>query len=161
MKKLKHPLKLIFFIVLCHVAGILGSIFTAMNIQTWYTELYKPWFTPPAWIFGPVWFILYTLMGIAIFLVYEKRVLLRRKEKHLAIAFFWAQLLLNTIWSPIFFGLQDPMLAFFEIIILLIVLILTIFFFTKIEKKAAFLLFPYLIWACFAATLNAGIWLMN
>ena len=141
------------FVLLCQAAGTIGSIFTFSAIPNWYAYLNKPFFNPPNWIFGPVWTTLYTLMGISVYLVWKKRK---------GIPFwFWVQLVLNALWSILFFGLQNPILAFVGVIFLWLSIFLTITSFYRIHKTAAYLLVPYLLWVTFASLLNASIALLN
>lgn len=144
--------KLILSIGICLGVGVLGSIFTISSIPTWYATLNKPFFSPPNWVFGPVWTILYILMGISLYLVWIKRRIP---------AVFWTQLLLNAIWSIIFFGMKNPLLAFVEIIILWLAIFLTIKSFYKINRLAGNLLIPYLLWVSFASILNLAIVILN
>lgn len=151
--------KLIFSIAICQLAGFIGSIFTSPSIPTWYASLNKPVFNPPSWIFAPVWTTLFFLMGVSLYLVWEKG--LKEKKVKIALGFFSAQLLLNVLWSVIFFGLQQPLYAFIEIIILWTAILLTILKFYKISKPAAYLLMPYTLWVGFAAVLNYSLWMIN
>lgn len=144
--------KLIFSIGICLGAGILGSFFTVSAIPTWYATLNKPSFSPPNWVFGPVWTALYILMGISLYLVWSKRK---------APAIFWIQLILNTSWSIIFFGMRNPVWALVNIVALWVVIILTIKAFNKINNLSAKLLYPYLGWVTFATILNLAIVLLN
>ncbi|MBI4067776.1 tryptophan-rich sensory protein [Candidatus Gottesmanbacteria bacterium] len=146
-------LRLITFIFLCESAGLIGSIFTFSSVSTWYPTLIKPFFTPPSWIFGPVWTIMYLFMGISLYLVWGK--------KKTDLKWFWLQLILNSFWSLVFFGLKNPGLAFVVIIFLLTSIFLTIKTLSKINKTAAFLLYPYLAWVSFASVLNLFIVLLN
>ena len=145
-------------IVLCQLAGIVGSVFTFASITSWYSSLNKPWFVPPNWVFGPAWITLYTLMGIALYLVWQKGV---NEKTKLPLTIFGFQLILNAIWSILFFGMQMPMIAFVEIVILWITIALTIYKFYPVSKKAAYLLIPYICWVSFAALLNYSIWILN
>lgn len=151
--------KLVISIALCELAGIFGSVFTFSAIPTWYAALAKPQFAPPNWIFGPVWTILYLLMGIAFYLVWTSHADTRARRR--AMAMFGVQLLLNAIWSPIFFGLQSPGSAFLVIILLWCAIIATMYLFSKVLRTAALLLLPYLAWVSFAAYLNYSIWVLN
>ena len=151
--------KLAIAIILCELAGIIGSFFTFSAIQDWYAYLDKPWFTPPGWLFGPVWTFLYLLMGISAYLVWKKGI--EKKEVKLALALFGLQLVFNCAWSIIFFGLRDAYFAFVEIILLWILIALTISKFYLIDKKSAYLMLPYLAWVSFAAVLNFSVWLLN
>ena len=144
--------KLILSIGVCLLAGGVGSIFTTSAIPTWYATLNKPSFSPPNWVFAPVWTSLYILMGISLYLIW-------RKKKVPFI--FWIQLLLNTVWSVIFFGMKNPPLALVDIAALWISIILTIKAFSKINKLASQLLWPYLTWVSFASILNLFIVALN
>ncbi len=144
--------QLILSLGLCLGAGGVGSIFTTQSIPTWYATLNKPFFSPPNWIFAPVWTILYILMGISLYLVWQKKKIP---------AVFWIQLVLNIIWSVIFFGMKNPPLAFMDIIILWIAIFATIKSFSKINKLAGQLLWPYMVWVSFASILNLFIIILN
>lgn len=141
------------------MAGIIGSIFTAPSIPTWYTTLVRPELSPPNWIFAPVWTTLFALMGVAAFLVWQKG--LNRRDVKIALSIFIIQLILNTLWSIIFFGLQNPGVAFMEIIFLWLAILTTMITFAKISRVAAWLLVPYILWVSFAAYLNYSIWILN
>lgn len=154
----KTILAIIISVVVAQLAGVVGSIFTAPSIQTWYAYLEKPFFSPPNWLFAPAWITLYTLMGIAAFFVWKKRGELRAKK---ALYFYGAQLLLNSLWLVIFFGLKNPPLAFLEIISLWLLIAITAVRFYKIERAAGLLFIPYFLWVSFAAVLNFAIWLLN
>lgn len=149
--------QLILSIGLCLGAGILGSFFTVSSIPTWYVTLNKPPFSPPNWVFGPAWTILYILMGISLYLVWISK----GKLKQNALNLFFVQLGLNALWSIIFFGMKNPTLALVDIVALWIVIFLTIKSFTKISKLAGNLLIPYLLWVSFASVLNLAIVLLN
>jgi tryptophan-rich sensory protein len=157
--KLKSFLKLIAFIGVCELAGIIGSVFTSSSVKTWYAGLAKPILNPPNWIFAPVWTILFALMGIAVFLVFEKGG--DRKEVKESLGIFAVQLSLNIFWSFLFFGLQSPGTAFIEIIFLWFAIAVTIISFAKISKQAAWLMTPYILWVSFAGYLNFAVWLIN
>jgi len=146
-------LKLLLAIIICEGVGFIGSIFTVNSIDTWYIVLQKPFFNPPPWIFAPVWAVLYLLMGISLYLVWEI------KKVHLK--WFWIQLFLNVFWSIIFFGFRNPSLAFLEILFLWISIAITIKSFIGFNKNAAYLLFPYFSWVSFAVILNLAIVLLN
>ena len=145
--------RLIVLILVCQGAGIIGSIFTLNSVNTWYLTLEKPFFNPPSFVFGPVWTILYLLMGVSLFLVWGK--------KKTDLKWFWIQLSLNTAWSIIFFGLKNPLFAFIIIILLWISILQTIRSFKKVNKTASYLLYPYLFWLSFASILNLSIVLLN
>lgn len=157
--KLNNFFKLVIAIGVSELAGIIGSVFTISAIPTWYAGLVKPALNPPSWIFGPVWTTLYALMGVAFFLVWKKG--LERKEVKTAFAIFGSQLVLNTFWSIIFFGLHNPFWAFIEIIVLWLAILAATFAFYKISRLAAYLLLPYILWVSFAAYLNYSIWMLN
>ncbi len=154
---MKKPLQLLASIFLCQMAGAIGAIFTSSAIPVWYQTLNKPWFNPPSWIFGPVWTILYCLMGLSLYLIWVNH----SKSKQKVLLFFFVQLLLNAIWSPIFFGLQSPLGGLIVIIPLWVFIGLTIIYSHKISKTAAALLAPYLLWVSFASVLNFSIWQLN
>ncbi len=148
-------LKLIFSIGVCFLVAGIGSAFTLPSIPSWYAQLNKPFFSPPNFLFGPVWTVLYLLMGISLYIVWNKN--LKNKNKDKAIKTFILQLVLNLLWSLIFFGLHQPLLAFITIIILWISILMTIKYFYKISKPAAYLLIPYILWVSFASILNLAI----
>jgi tryptophan-rich sensory protein len=148
------------------IAGVIGSIFTSESVSTWYQTIEKPSFSPPNWLFGPVWTTLYVLMGISLFLIWRATSTAtfptaRRNRKIAAFIAFGSQLILNVLWSFIFFGLRSPQLAFAEIVILLISIMVTIVIFYKISRLAAVLMMPYAGWVTFASFLNLQIWLLN
>lgn len=157
--------KLFLSILLCESAGLVGSIFTIPAISTWYPTLNKPSLSPPNWVFGPVWLILYALMGVSLYLVWQsskaKTNELLCKTHERALVIFIAQFILNVLWSIMFFGLKRPDIAFVEIIVLWLTIIATIFYFLKISKRASYLLIPYLFWVSFASYLNYSIWTLN
>lgn len=146
-------LKLLIAIVICEGAGLIGSFFTIASVNTWYITLNKPFFNPPSWVFGPVWTILYLLMGISLYLVWG--------NKKISLKWFWIQLILNSLWSIIFFGLKNPTFAFFGIVLLWLAIAMTIKSFWKHNKTASWLLVPYLLWVTFASVLNLSIVLLN
>ncbi len=151
--------KLMISVVGCELVGLLSTPFTIASIPTWYAGLIKPSFSPPNWIFAPVWTILYFLMGVSVYLVWIKGI--KNKEIKIAIYYFSVQLFLNFLWSVIFFGLHQPLFALIDIIALLVAIILTMMKFSRISKTALYLLIPYLLWVSFAAILNGAIVLLN
>lgn len=157
--KIKLLLPLALWILLAEMAGIIGSIFTAKNIPTWYASLIKPVFNPPAWLFGPVWTTLFLLMGIAAFLVWQKG--WNRKDVKIALTVFCFQLVLNTFWSIIFFSIHSLGWAFIELVVLWLAILANIIVFAKISKPAAWLLLPYILWVSFAGLLNFSLWQLN
>ncbi len=156
---MKKALRIIGFVIVCELAGLIGSLFTTPSIAGWYAGLTKPAFNPPNWIFAPVWTTLYALMGLAAWLVYDKGV--RRAEVKRALFVFLAQLILNVLWSVMFFGAHQILGAFVIIVALWILILGTILRFHKISKAAAYLLVPYVLWAGFATVLNASLYVLN
>lgn len=149
---------LIWAIVLCQLAGVIGTIFTMEAIPTWYADLVKPSFNPPNWVFGPVWTILYTLMGVSLYGIWKANPSL---GKGFAEKLFYTQLILNSAWSIIFFGIKSPLLALFEIAVLWVIILLTILAANRISSYAGKVLIPYILWVSFATLLNASIVLLN
>jgi benzodiazapine receptor len=141
----------------CQFAGIIGSVFTASTVSTWYPTLIKPEFSPPGWLFGPVWISLYFLMGISLYLIWQNKT----KDKKKALVIFGIQLILNVFWSFLFFGLKSPLYGLIDILFLLAAIILTIAFSFKISRYASILLIPYLVWVSFATILNYTILSLN
>lgn len=152
-------IKLIAAIAISQFAGVIGSIFTMSSINTWYRSLEKPPFNPPSWVFAPVWITLYTLMGIAAWLVWRRG--LANPSVKVALSLFLIQLMLNVTWTWIFFGNQAIYYAFIEILVLWLAILLTIIWFFKVSRLAGALLIPYIIWVSFAAVLNYSIWQLN
>ncbi len=146
-------------VLLCLMIGFLSSIATQTSIDTWYTTLKKPFFTPPNWLFAPVWIILYIMMGVAAGIVWSKG--FYHKWVKTALYHFGFQLLLNAAWSIFFFGLQNPLIALLDIIALFILLLFTIKWFKVVNTTAAYLLIPYAVWVAFATALNFRIWQLN
>lgn len=158
-EKVKDTRKLVIAIIGCELVGIVSTPFTISAIPTWYASLNKPVFSPPNWVFGPVWTTLYFLMGVALYLVWREGI--KKKKVKKAVTFFLIQLALNFIWSPLFFGMQNLFLGLVDIIALLVFLIITIVAFYRISKIAAYLLIPYLLWVSFATILNFSLLLLN
>ena len=156
--RFREILKLVASVTLCQLAGFLGSLFTTPAIPTWYATLKKPFFTPPHWIFGPVWISLFILMGISLFYVWRRP---DHPEFKKAFIFFFVQLILNALWSLAFFGLRLPLLGLVDIILLWMAILLTIQHFSKVSKFAGALLLPYFLWVSFAALLNFSLWIQN
>lgn len=138
--------------------GSLGAVFTVAEIGTWYATLNKPSFNPPNYLFGPVWTILYILMGISFYLVWKKPT---SPVRTAGVLFFLVQFILNFCWSIIFFKLHKMGLAFAEIMVMWIFILFTINEFRKLNKIAAWLLVPYILWVSFAAVLNFSLWKLN
>ena len=152
-------LKFAISVIGCELVGILATPFTLSAIPTWYSTLNKPSFSPPNWVFGPVWTALYFLMGVSVYLVWEKG--LKTKQVKEALFYFLAQLFLNFIWSILFFGLRSPILGLVHILVLWVLILITTLKFYKLSKPASYLLIPYLLWVSFAAILNFSIVLLN
>lgn len=179
---MKNIIKLIVSVLICELAGVLGSFFTTPAIKTWYAFLTKPSFSPPNAVFAPVWTVLFLLMGVALYLVWSKNWHIEVKagqaeqktwnpisrklytgswREENAVAIFTLQLALNVIWSIIFFYFKSPGFAFFEILMLWFAVLYTIVNFYRISKASSFLLLPYLLWVSFAAVLNYSVWRLN
>jgi tryptophan-rich sensory protein len=156
---MKSFLRLIVSVGVSLSAGFVGSFFTVSAIENWYSFLEKPLLSPPNWIFGPVWTLLYVLMGVAAFLVWEKGG--KKAEAKKALTFFGLQLIFNSAWSIIFFTLQNPFWALVEIIFLWALILLTIILFYKLSRPAAYLMIPYILWVSFAVYLNYSIFVLN
>lgn len=152
--------KILIFVATCIAVGYLSGSVTRSAVTTWFPTLVKPSFNPPAWVFAPVWSLLYIMMGIAAGLVWN-HIDFEREIVRKALLFFAIQLALNAIWSLIFFGLKNPLLALIEIILLWLMIYETYIKFIKIDKIASYLLIPYLLWVSFATVLNASIWWLN
>jgi len=151
--------RLILCIIACQGAGLLGSVFTQMSVFTWYPTLVKPWFTPPPGIIPNVWIVLFTLMGVSLFLAWRAGLTL--PEFRGAAFAFLAQYVFNILWSAAFFGLQSPMAGLVVIVLLWILILLTIYRFYPLSREAAMLLVPYIAWVSFAAFLNYSLLLLN
>ena len=165
MKKYGRIWRLIVSLAITLFAGFLGSLANFTSLETWYPTLVKPAFQPPSWLFAPVWTILFILMGISLFLIWDqghkKKKDKNKDYRQSAIFFFGVQLVANVLWSFLFFFFQSPFLAFIEIIVLLITIILNIYYFKSLHRTAAWLLIPYFLWVCFATVLNFTIWQLN
>lgn len=152
-------MKLLIALVVPQLAGIIGSLFTRDAISLWYVNLVRPTIAPPSWVFAPVWTTLYLLMGIAAYLVWRKAG--EVKGVGMALALFVFQLVLNTLWSILFFGLRSPGAAFAEIIFLWLAIVATMVAFYRVSRTAMWLLVPYLLWVSFAGYLNYTFWILN
>ncbi len=152
--------KLLAAIAGCEAVGIASGLFTREGVQSWYPRLRKPSFTPPPWIFGPVWTLLYGLMGTSLYLV-ARDGRADPKVARLAKGLFGLQLVLNGLWSVIFFRQRSPLYALVEIAFLWVAILLTTLAFARVSRTAALLLLPYLLWVSFAAVLNYELWRLN
>jgi len=146
-------------VAVCMLIGTLSGFATQSSVNTWYPDLAKPAFTPPNWLFAPVWTMLYIMMGIAAGLVWARG--LHHSWVKTAIYYFGFQLLVNASWSLVFFGLQNPQVALGVIVVLLVLIALTIRSFRVVSKPAAWLMVPYLLWVLFASLLNLRIVQLN
>lgn len=152
--------KILTVVVTCLAVGYFSGIVTRSAIVDWYPTLIKPSFNPPNWVFAPVWTLLYIMMGVAAGLVWN-RIDFEKEIVKKALIVFAIQLGLNALWSYLFFGLHNPMLAGLEIILLWLMIYETYLQFSKINKISGYLFIPYLAWVSFAAVLNASIWWLN
>lgn len=150
--KTKNIIKLIVSIVMPLLAGFIGSMYTMPNITSWYAYLVKPDFAPPNWIFGPVWTTLYILMGISLYLVWKNG--FGKENVRLAILMFGYQIILNTLWSYLFFGLQNMLFGLIGIIVLWYAILVNMTMFARVSRKAAAFFLPYLVWVTFAGYIN-------
>jgi tryptophan-rich sensory protein len=150
---------LVVSIAVCELAGVAGSLFTTPSIPGWYAGLVKPSFNPPDGVFAPVWTALYALMGLAAWLVYSKGA--KRPDVKRALMVFAIQLLLNVLWSIVFFGAHRIFAAVVVILLLWAAILGTILLFHKIAKAAAYLLVPYILWVSFATVLTVSIFILN
>lgn len=156
---MNKPIKLIGAILVCQLAGIVGSLFTSNNIETWYAFINKPFLAPPNWVFAPVWTLLFLLMGVSLYLIISQKK--KNKNTKKALLIFSAQLVLNIFWSIMFFSWHEILPAFAEMISLWLMIAATMLIFYKINKTAAYLLVPYILWVSFALILNFGFVVAN
>lgn len=161
MEKLRSDdiVKLALSVIICMIPAFIGAMINARAISTWYAFTNKPSFSPPDWVFGPVWTALYILMAIALFLIWR----LGRDFPGVKAA-LWAfavQLLLNGLWTPVFFGLRSPLGGLVVIGLLWVSILITIIKFFPLSRTAGMLLIPYLTWVSFAAVLNAEFYILN
>lgn len=155
---MKDYLMLLLFVVLSLLAGFSGNFLSFDSLTTWYPTLNKPFFNPPNWIFGPVWSLLFILLGVSFWLVWKKRDHPGFKK---ALTWFIIQFVINILWTGLFFGLQSPLIGFIGILILLGFIITMYRSFKQIDKTAANLNIPYICWVSFATILNGTILFMN
>ncbi|MBS0604543.1 MAG: tryptophan-rich sensory protein [Verrucomicrobia bacterium] len=147
-----------FFLLLNVFILMIGGVFTASSVSTWYPTLEKASWSPPNWVFGPVWTVLYVLIAIAGWLIYlTPRSAMRKK----ALAIYWMQLGINCLWSYLFFYLQSPSLGLLDILLLLVLLGWALFVFRFLSRFAYIIFVPYFVWTLYAATLNVAIWMLN
>lgn len=155
----KEILRLIFSIAIVFIAGRIGTVFTMSQIPNWYAFLIKPSWAPPNWLFGPIWTVIYVLMGVALFLVWREGV--NREDVRIALVVFAAQLILNVLWSVIFFGFHSLLGGLLTVIILWITILANIIVFYRVSKPAGLLLVPYIVWVSIASYLNYSVYLLN
>lgn len=156
----KHSIqwgKLIISLVVPQIAGFIGSLFTVSQIGGWYAQLEKPSFNPPSWIFGPVWTVLYILMGVAFYFLWLHKDAISKKLQILLVV----HLCLNALWSVLFFFMHDPLIAYVNIVLMWIMIVALILDTRKIDQKISWLLVPYSIWVTFASFLNLAIVILN
>ncbi|MFH0846393.1 MAG: TspO/MBR family protein [Patescibacteria group bacterium] len=152
--------KLLLSLILPQCAGLVGSFWTAPAIDSWYATLIKPSFSPPNYLFAPVWIILYLMMGLSIYLIWQKLDKNPKKIKPLMVL-FWIHLVINGLWSLVFFGGQSIQSALIVIAVLWFMIVVMVVRFWKISKIASLLLIPYLLWVFFASVLNYALWILN
>lgn len=158
MKQKKIWISFIVFILLCLIVQVVGSVWTNETVTTWYPTLVKPSWTPPDWVFGPVWSLLYIMIAVSGWLIYRAK---NSRERSVALMLYGGQLALNFIWSFLFFSLRSPILGLIDIVFLCLLISLTIIKAWPVNRLASILLIPYLVWVMYATSLNAGIWLLN
>ncbi len=178
--KSNNIIKILISIIICELAGVAGSFFSTPEINGWYRNLDKPALTPPAWMFGPVWTLLFVLMGVSLYLVWSKNWVVNTEKTEAKlwnplsqklwtgswsriniISIFCLQLILNVLWSVIFFRIHSPAWAFFELLMLWFAILFTIINFYRVSRAAAYLLIPYILWVSFAGVLNYFLWTLN
>ena len=151
--------RLILSIIICQMAGVIGSIFTAGSVTSWYPTLVKPSFSPPGFYIGLIWIVLFTLMGISLFLIWRETP--SNPAARIALYFFAVQLIVNVLWSVAFFGMRSPISGLVVIAFLWVLILITIIKFWPINRTAALLLIPYIVWVSIAAYLNFSLWRLN
>jgi benzodiazapine receptor len=151
--------KLLVSLLIPQLVGISAGLVTAQGTRDWYPLLAKPAFTPPSWLFAPVWTALYLMMGIACYLVWKRGT--AQPGVRVALVAFGTQLALNWLWSILFFGLRSPLAGLIDIVLLFVLIALTVRLFRAVSRPAALLLLPYLMWVGFATVLNFEIWRLN
>jgi benzodiazapine receptor len=158
----KNIFKFVISIIVCESVGIIGSFFTFSSVTNWFPMLVKPWFSPPSWLFGPVWIIMYFLMGLSLYIIWNSKAeLSKQKYRKQFFILFGIQLILNALWSFLFFGLKTPIFGLIDILFLDIVVAMTIIYAYRVSKYAVILLAPYMVWITFATLLNFEIVLLN
>lgn len=148
-------------IVTCLLVGASGGLFTAMGLRSWYPSLTRPALAPPNWVFGPVWTVLFVLLGIAAWLVWRAVTGPDAARARVALVAFGGQYVLNVGWSAAFFGLQSTTLGLAVVVALWLAIVVTLWLFARVDRRAAALLVPYLAWVTFATYLTYGFWRLN
>lgn len=156
--RLRQSLGLVALLMLCYLVMVIGALWTDSATGRWYQGLSRPSWTPPGWAFSVVWPVLYTMMAVAAWLVWRRRGWSAAAKP---LTLFLVQLALNLFWSAVFFGLERPDAAFFEICVLCLMIVATTVAFWKVTASAGWLMMPYVLWTTFAALLNLAIWRMN
>ncbi len=159
IQKLSTVWKFIIAILLCEGVGIISGLLSSVNKNLWFNSLNKPSWNPPGYLFGPVWTLLYLLMGISLALIWDNNA--TELSKRNAYLLFSLQLVLNFLWSILFFYFHSPSLALLDILLMVVIIIFTIYSFSNFSKSAAYLLVPYIAWVSFASILNFTIWNLN
>ena len=158
MSRGRQAVGLVVVVIVTFAAAGIGSVFTSASVSQWYPALEKPSWTPPGWLFGPVWTLLYALMAAAAWVIWRKEGWAGARA---ALLLYAVQLALNAAWSPLFFGLRMPGIAFAELVVLWMAIVATVAAFWRRSLAAAVLMLPYVVWTTFAAALNLAIWRMN
>lgn len=158
MSVARQTVGLLVLLAICYAAAAIGSAWTMPSIPTWYAGLAKPPWTPPNWVFGPVWSVLYTLMAVAAWLVWRRGGLAAQR---VPLALFAIQLVLNIGWSAVFFSQHLPAAGLAVIVLLWLAILATALAFRRVTPLAAWLLVPYVLWVAYAITLNYGILVRN
>lgn len=158
MKQKQLWVSFIVFIILCFIVEVIGGFWTKQTVSTWYPTLIKPSWTPPDWIFGPVWSCLYIMIAVSGWLIYRAE---HSAKRTIALILYGSQLALNFIWSFLFFSLRSPGLGLIDISLLFLLISLTIIQAWAVRPLSSLLLIPYLLWIMYATSLNGGIWLLN
>jgi len=156
--KINNLWRLLLSLAISLSAGVLGSLFTTPAVQSWYLTINRPIWIPPSWLFGPVWTSLFIMMGVALYLVWSTKM---SNKVRMSLRLFASQLVLNILWSVIFFGMGNFWLAFGEILVLWIFILMTMVSFGKVSRAASWLMVPYLLWVTFASYLNFTIASLN
>ena len=158
MTQTRRYSSLLLSLALVGTVAVIGSLFTARAIPDWYGALERPAWTPPNWLFGPVWTLLYAMMAVAAWLVYLKGGFAANRT---TLVLYLTQLLLNALWTPLFFGAHLLGMAFFEIVLLWVLIVATIAVFFRVRALSGWLMVPYLVWVSYASALNFAIWRLN